>query len=336
MPDAVTSMAYNTENGPPWHRKGTPTKGLTTAAECIKAAGLDWAVTKVPLRIADEGGVPLSHVMATVRADLPATDSRRVLGIVGEEYQPLQNWDAFRFFDGVVGEGAAIYETAGAIENGKRIWLLAKIPTTIHIGKDDVVDPYLLLANGHDGQLMVHVKFTPVRVVCQNTLAMALHTGGGPHLALRHDRYLKRRLESAADTIATIQATLSDVRERWSAMASHQLVARDAERYFRQVFGARERPLDNAAPDESLEPEPTEQQRPLLGLKKVALDDFEREHNRKLRIDGTLWAAYNAAVYAIDFGRKIQRDRVDDLCLAEGAALKARALRAAEKHLEAR
>jgi phage/plasmid-like protein (TIGR03299 family) len=334
MPDNVTSMAYNAENGPPWHRKGTPTAGLTTAGECIKAAGLDWAVTKVPLRIADDGGVPLSHVMATVRTDLPTTDPRRVLGIVGEEYQPLQNWDAFRFFDGVVGQRAAIYETAGAIDNGRRIWLLAKIPKTIRIRADDVITPYLLLANGHDGQLMVHVKFTPVRVVCQNTLAMALRAKSGPHVALRHDRYLKRRLEDAGEMIAAIQGTLADVNELWSAMANQQLAARDVERYFKQVFG-------------STEKEPTEEefqaalfesaadQRPLAGLKKTAMDDFERDENHRLRVDGTLWAAYNAAVYAIDYGRKNQRDRVDDLCLAEGAALKERALRFARERLNA-
>ena len=98
MPDNVTSMAYNTENGPPWHRKGTPINELSTAAECIKAAGLDWPGTRVPLRIADDGGVPLSHV-ATVRTDLATTDPRRVLGVVGEEYQPLQNRDSFKFED---------------------------------------------------------------------------------------------------------------------------------------------------------------------------------------------------------------------------------------------
>jgi len=334
MPDNVTSMAYNSENGPPWHRKGTPTKGLTTAAECIKAAGLDWAVTKVPLRVADEGGVPLSHVMATVRADFASTDPRRVLGIVGGEYQPLQNWDAFRFFDDVVGDGAALYETAGAIENGKRIWLLAKIPTTIHIGKDDVVCPYLLLANGHDGQLMVHIKFTPVRVVCQNTLAMALHTGSGPHVALRHDRYLKRRLESASETIATIHATVEEVREQWATMANRRLSVSDAERYFKQVFGSTDKPsTEEDSQAELFERAQAENDRPLQGLKKIAMDDFEREHNKKLMINGTLWAAYNAAVYAIDFGRKNQRDRVDDLCLAEGAALKAKAIRIAREQI---
>lgn len=105
MPDAVTSMSYNLQNGPPWHGKGTALPGLSTSAECIKAAGLDWGVAKVPLRIADDGQVPVSSVMATVRMDFAATDPRRVLGIVGEEYRPLQNWDAFGFFDGVVGAG---------------------------------------------------------------------------------------------------------------------------------------------------------------------------------------------------------------------------------------
>lgn len=133
MPDNVTSMMYNMQNGPPWHGKGKPVNGLATAAECIRAAGLDWGVAKVPIRVDDIGGLAVPGVMVTVRTDLSPDDPRRILGVVGEEYQPLQNWEAFGFFDRYVSTGA-IYETAGAIENGRRIWLLG-LPTTPRRGQ---------------------------------------------------------------------------------------------------------------------------------------------------------------------------------------------------------
>src|SRR2546422_2290614 len=165
-------MMYNANNGRPWHEKGVAVNGLATAAKCIKAAGLDWGVAKVPIRSDDPGALPIPDKMVTVRTDLALDDPRRILGVVGAEYEPLQNWEAFGFFDGIVGRAAAIYETAGVIDDGRRIWLLAKLPKRIEVVKGDRVEPYVLLANGHDGTLMVHIKFTPWRVVCQNTLAM--------------------------------------------------------------------------------------------------------------------------------------------------------------------
>ena len=122
MPDMIDTMAYNRNKGAPWHGKGEPVEGLMTAGECIRKARLDWGVAKVPLRLNDEGGLPLSGLSALVRTDKPVHDLSRILGVVGDEYQPLQNWDAFRFFDAAVGEGKARYETAGSIDHGKRIW----------------------------------------------------------------------------------------------------------------------------------------------------------------------------------------------------------------------
>src|SRR2546422_133870 len=165
-------MTYNANNGRPWHEKGVPLNGLATAAKCIKAAGLDWGVAKIPIRTDDPGALPIPDRMVIVRTDLALDDPRRILGVVGAEYEPLQNWEAFGFFDRIVDRNEAIYETAGAIDDGRRIWLLAKLPKLIQVVEGDNVQPYVLLANSHDGTLMVHIKFTPIRVVCQNTLAM--------------------------------------------------------------------------------------------------------------------------------------------------------------------
>jgi phage/plasmid-like protein (TIGR03299 family) len=336
MPDLIDTMAYNRTKGAPWHGKGTPANGLMTAGECIRNAQLDWGVSKVPLRLNDEGGLPLSGLSALVRTDRPVHDQTRILGIVGDEYQPLQNWDAFHFFDAVVGDGKARYETAGSIDNGKRVWLLASLGEPITPVKDDAVIPYLLLANGHDGQLMVHLKFTPVRVVCQNTLAMALHRADDlPHLALRHDRTLRRRLVTTGDLFGRVQRTLANAADLWKQMVGHKLATRNADNYFRSVFGG-------TPPDENAEDTDATQLRrdleaedakPAKGLKADAMEDFESDENRKLRIDGTLWAAYNAAVWAIDYRRRTSRDLVDDLCLAEGARLKERAKKEAERLL---
>lgn len=322
MPDLVTSMMWNRENGPPWHGKGVSVQGLATAAECIRAAGLDWGVAKVPMKVADEGSLPVPGRMVTIRTDLPSTDLHRILGVVGVEYQPLQNWDAFGFFDHVVGNGTAIYETAGAIENGKRIWLLARLPVTIQPVKGDEVNPYLLLANGHDGSLMVHLTFTPIRVVCQNTLAMAL-VAGKRRVAIRHDRSLRKRLDDAAVLLGPIQSTLKGAEALWQRMVARSIVEADAQQYFRSAFGG--------GPEDEQETESAGQsKRSVTGLKQWAMENFESDYNRQLGIEGTLWAAYNAAVGAVDWERKSQKDRVDDLCLGEGARLKERARQQAE------
>lgn len=318
MPDGVTSMMFNEQNGPPWHRKGKPVRGLATASDCIREAGLDWGVGKIPLRLDDTSGLPLPGRMATVRTDLQPNDHQRILGIVGEEYRPLQNWEAFGFFDTIVGQGAAIYETAGAIDNGKRIWLLAKLPTTIEPVKDDVVQPYLLLANSHDGSLMVHIKFTPIRVVCQNTLAMALVEKDGRRVAIRHDRALRRNLDDAAALLGLVTSTVQKTQSAWKRMAERGLAEAEALRYFQSVFGGQ--------PSEG-------QDRRITGLKQAALENFESRSNRDLGIQGTLWAAYNAATWSVDWSRNSSKDRVDDLCLGEGAQMKERALQEAEKLL---
>ena len=132
----------------PWHNLGTELIDLATAAEAIEVAGLDFTVVKKPLKEVMESthSAGKSARWATVR-----TDTGEVLGIVGGKYEPVQNRDAFTFFDRLVGTNDAIYETAGVLGGGKRIWILAKLPGFIKVHNQDIVNKYLLLSNSHDG-----------------------------------------------------------------------------------------------------------------------------------------------------------------------------------------
>ena len=121
------SMMYVWET--PWHKLGTKLDKPATAAEAIEAAGLGYTVERLPLKT-DDPELPVKGHFATVR-----TDTREVLGVVGSRYLPIQNKDAFATFDALVGEGEAIYHTAGALGKGERIWLLAKLPDYIRVNK---------------------------------------------------------------------------------------------------------------------------------------------------------------------------------------------------------
>lgn len=159
----------------PWHGLGTALQKPATATEAIKAAKLDWEVVKTPVYacVGNNRLVPTDS-FAVVRSDMVDKPECEVLGVVGKDYTPLQNRDAFSFFDPIAGEGAAIYHTAGVLAGGRRVWMLAKLPGETRVIGDDISHKYLLLFNSHDGSGAVGVKFTPVRVVCQNTLTMAL------------------------------------------------------------------------------------------------------------------------------------------------------------------
>ncbi len=138
-----TAMMYTGES--PWHRLGTKLDNPATAEEAIIAAGLDYDVMLADLQTT--GGLAVPHRKAVIRSD-----NYSVLGVVGNNYLPIQNKECFTFLDSVVADGALRYHTAGALGKGERIWLLAKLPDQIRIkNSEDVTDKYLLLSNSHDG-----------------------------------------------------------------------------------------------------------------------------------------------------------------------------------------
>lgn len=159
----VESMFYTREK--PWHGLGTKVDEAPTSKEALKLAGLDWKVVQKP--IFTSGALPIEGYRANVRD----TD-QKVLGIVTDRYKVVQNEEAFKFTDELLGAGVR-YETAGSLQEGKRIWLLAKLPHEYIIGGEQI-SPYLVFTNTHDGSGAIKVAVTPVRVVCSNTLNLAL------------------------------------------------------------------------------------------------------------------------------------------------------------------
>ena len=186
----VESMFY-TGREVPWHGLGTQVEEAPTSADAIRLAGLDWTVEQK--KIFTEDGVEIPDQFANVRSidNMP-------LGIVGGRYQIVNNVEAFNFTDGLLGEGVR-YETAGSLKNGKQIWLLAKLPNEYKI-LDDKIEPFVVFTNTHDGSGAVRVAMTPVRVVCNNTLNLALSNAKRTWSA-RHTGNIQMKITQAKETL---------------------------------------------------------------------------------------------------------------------------------------
>ena len=188
-----------------WHGLGQMVSDYPTSSEAIRFAGLDYKVEKRRLFTYDnenQNGNPDTDILipeievpnyfATVR-----TDTEQVLGVVGKDYEVVQNEDAFSFFDAIVGGSDGIqYETAGALGKGERIFITAKLPDYIKVGSSDLIEQYLFLTTSHDGYGSITAAFTPVRVVCQNTLNAAFRNSSNA-VKIRHTSNAKERLEEA-------------------------------------------------------------------------------------------------------------------------------------------
>lgn len=209
-----------------WHGLGKIVQDYPTSAEALKFAGLDYTVAKRNLftydtdnDIADEKtGTKIPEIMvpnyyATIRSD-----NEVVLGVVGKDYEVVQNIDAFSFFDSIVGGDGIQYETAGALGKGERIFITAKLPRYIKVGKDDLIEQYLFLTTSHDGFGSILAAFTPVRIVCNNTLNAALRNHSNS-LKIRHTANVKDRLEEAHKLMGItnqLSTQLEDVFNHWS------------------------------------------------------------------------------------------------------------------------
>ncbi|MDX2001817.1 MAG: DUF932 domain-containing protein [Chitinophagales bacterium] len=211
-----------------WHNLGQVVAQYPTSAEAIKYAGLDFEVTKSPLytqgtgisidnkgEVKEGGNILVPDQFATIR-----TDNNTVFGVVGKDYQIVQNADAFAFFDAIVGDGDGIlYETAGALGNGERIFITAKLPDYIRVGNgDDVTEKYIFLTTSHDGTGSITAAFTPVRIVCQNTLNAALGIMSNV-VRIRHTSGAKQRLENAHKVMGLanqLSNQLESIFNQWS------------------------------------------------------------------------------------------------------------------------
>lgn len=189
-----------------WHNLGQIVEAHPTSEEAIKFAGLDYEVEKSPLFTKGSGIIENTNGIEITSSELEVpnyfenirTDNNTVLGVVGKDYHIVQNFEAFSFFDAIVGGGNGIlYETAGALGNGERIFITAKLPDYIRVGNgDDITEKYIFLTTSHDGSGSITAAFTPVRIVCQNTLNASLKNMSNV-VRIRHTVGAKERLEDA-------------------------------------------------------------------------------------------------------------------------------------------
>ncbi len=182
----------------PWHGLGTVVHEAVTSREALTLAGLDWEVRQEPIIYKGQNSGYFMNIRST---------DDKVLGVVGSRYKPVQNVDAFDFVDGLIGEGVT-YETAGSLNSGKRIWLLAKMPDVRIL--DEVVEPFMCLTNSHDGFSSLKVCMTPVRVVCQNTINLALRSAKRSWNG-RHTGSLESKMAAAKETLGLAREYMSSL-----------------------------------------------------------------------------------------------------------------------------
>ena len=193
----------------PWHGLGTKVDEAPTSADALRLAGLDWTVEQKNIQLC--GGSKIQNYKANVRSS-----DGQVLGIVSDRYKIVQNKDAFEFTDSIIG-GDVRYETAGSLNGGRKIWLLAKLPEAEIAG--DKTEPYMVFSNTHDGSGAIRVAMTPIRVVCNNTLNLALDSAKRAW-SVRHTGDLNSKMHEARVCLKMANAYMGALAERADRLAN--------------------------------------------------------------------------------------------------------------------
>lgn len=228
----VETMFYVREV--PWHGLGTEVMEAPASAEALSLAGLDWKVIQKP--IVTEDDIPIPGFKANLR-DV----DEKVLGVVTDRYKVVQNTDAFSFTDELLGEGVT-YETAGSLQDGRRTWLLAKLPQKYIISGDEMI-PYLVFMNSHDGTGSIKAAMTPIRVVCQNTLNLALSTAKR-YWSTNHTGDIRGKLEEAQYTLLYADQYMAELGKAIDSLNRTRLTDRQVYEYIDALFPLLENPTD--------------------------------------------------------------------------------------------
>ncbi|PKN66591.1 MAG: hypothetical protein CVU54_18110 [Deltaproteobacteria bacterium HGW-Deltaproteobacteria-12] len=295
----------------PWHKLGIELNNPRTARDAITMAGLDYTVMRKARKV--NPGVK-EYTYATVRKD---TDE--VLGFVDVNCKPIQNIYAFTFFDALVAQDEAIYETAGILGRGELVWILARLPGHIMVHGNDIVNKYLLLTNSHDGRSYVRVRLTPIRAVCNNTLTSALQGAG--EVQINHPKNAGQDGELAAAVLGLSNSLYEKLDETFNSMANKKINEVQLREYVQALVPDNEE-AENTARTEK--------------IRNSVLQLHEEGHGAKLA-RGTVWGAFNSVAEYTDhmMSAEDSATRLNSIWFGRGEQLKTKAFRLAQQMMSA-
>lgn len=228
MIDNQAQMAYVGKT--PWHGLGVKLEEGVTPREMMVAAGLDWSVEKVNMYYGMQDEIKVEGKQALIRS----TDSK-LLDIVGVDWNPVQNIEAFNFFDSFCKAGQMSMHTAGSLFDGKRVWALAKIASDFELFSGDKVEGYLLFSNPHKFGQAVDIRFTPVRVVCNNTLTLSLNQSVMNAVKLNHRKEFEP--EGVKQVLGLASQHMDEYRQTAEFLGSKRVTDEQFKTFLQGVFG---------------------------------------------------------------------------------------------------
>jgi phage/plasmid-like protein (TIGR03299 family) len=325
----------------PWHGLGTKLEEAPSCDVAIQQAGLDWDVETQPvfanamqlpeLSVQDLiDGKPAPQEMVRNPGEfvpLPEAQVVRrrtdgsVLGVVGSRYVPVQNRDAFAFFDPLVQDGMAVLHTAGSLDGGRTVWILAQIGRERHIIGEDRIGQFLLLSMGHDGKRSVQISPTPIRVVCANTLGMADSGARKQMVKIAHTASAQVRMDQLQGFIKPYLADFETTTEMFRVLASSKVGAQEVDNYLMELF-----------------PDPEKEGASNAYARRVRETILKKFEGDLLGYDAipvlyrdSYWTLYNAVTEYLDHDRGTDAGRLKSQWFGSGAQMAKQALALALK-----
>lgn len=280
--DGTASMAWVGQT--PWHGLGVKVDDNLTPLEMAQAASVDWSLDKVAVTANVNGKEIETNHFALIR-----NTDQRVIDVVPGDWEPLQNVSAFEFFDEFVRSGDMHMHTAGSLRNGEIVWALAKVNESFYVGreKEDVIHSHLLFTNFHTYGRSIDVRFTPIRVVCNNTLTMAMASQAKNRVSVSHRRQFSE--EDVKARLGLAHNLLSNYKEQADFLASRNYNKDNLVEYFQRVFPKITTKTEETANDNTK----------LSKSAKRALEAVENQPGAAFS-EGSWWQAFNATTFLMD------------------------------------
>jgi phage/plasmid-like protein (TIGR03299 family) len=272
MLDGKVSMAWAGET--PWHGLGTQVPNDLTPEQMLKAANLDWTVTPVPA-FAEIGGKQVD----IGRSALVRGRDNKILDVITNDWIPNQNAAAFEFFNDFIAAGEMEMHTAGSLRDGQIVWALAKVKEAFDLFGGDTVESYLLFTNPHKYGHSIDVRFTPIRVVCNNTLTLSLGTKSEKMVKVSHRNEFNA--EDVKETLGIAKEKLVKYKEMAAYLGSKRYTEESIVDYFTRIVpvsGSKKEVSKNA---------------------QMAMDVIDQQPGAKFA-EGSWWQAFNAVTFMTD------------------------------------